>query len=69
MLAKFQRENRLDNWIGNLSYPIYSRCAARACKKSEIGLNNSFHNILGPKQVLISKVIVVKFTTAEGLKY
>jgi peptidoglycan/LPS O-acetylase OafA/YrhL len=23
MLAKFQRENRLDNWIGNLSYQIY----------------------------------------------
>ena len=69
MLAKFQRENRLDNWIGNLSYPIYSRCDARACKKSEIGLTNSFHNILGPKQVLISKVIVVNFTTTEMLNY
>lgn len=23
MLAKFQRENSLDSWIGNLSYPIY----------------------------------------------
>lgn len=38
-------------------------------KESEIGLTNSFRNRSGPQQVLIFKVIVVNFTTAERPYY